>query len=99
MTTPTSLETAFLDLINQTRASVGAKPLSFDGELLDAADAHSAWIDQTDTFSHSGVNGSSVGDRLTAAGYGAQGWGENIAYVSGGMTEATVEQLHTNLVN
>ena len=27
------------------------------------------------------------------------GLGENIAYVSGGMTEATVRQLHTNLMN
>src|SRR4051794_35290813 len=99
MTTPINLGISFLNLLNQTRAIVGAKPLSFDGELLDAADAHSAWMDQTDTFSHTGVNASSVGDRFTAAGYGAQGWGENIPYVSGGMTEATVQQLHTNLVN
>src|SRR4051795_11808562 len=99
MTTPTSLETAFLDLINQTRASVGAKPLTFDGELLDDADAHIAWMDQTDTFSHTGVNGSDPGARITGAGYGWQGYGENIAYVSGLLTEAAVQQLHTNLVN
>ncbi|GJE46233.1 CAP domain-containing protein [Methylobacterium soli] len=99
MATPTNLETYFLDLINQTRASAGVKPLTFDGELLDASDAHSAWMDQTDTFSHTGVNGSSPGDRVADAGYGAQGWGENIAYVSGGMDEATIQQLHTNLVN
>jgi Ca2+-binding RTX toxin-like protein len=99
MTTPTSLETLFLQLVNEARANVGAKPLTFDGELLDSTDAHSAWMDQTDTFSHTGVNGSSPGDRMTAAGYGWQGYGENIAYVSGGMTEATVRQLHTNLMN
>jgi Ca2+-binding RTX toxin-like protein len=99
MTTPTSLETLFLQLINEARAKVGARTLTFDGELLDSTDAHSAWMDQTDTFSHTGVNGSSPGDRMAAAGYGAQGWGENIAYVSGGMTEATVRQLHTNLMN
>jgi serralysin len=45
------------------------------------------------------VNGSDPGDRMAAAGYGAQGWGENIAYASGGLTEATVRQLHTNLMN
>ncbi len=99
MTTPTSLETLFLQLVNEARAKVGAKPLTFDGELLDSSDAHSAWMDQTDTFSHTGVNGSSPGDRMTAAGYGWQGYGENIAYVSGGMTEATILQLHTNLMN
>jgi Ca2+-binding RTX toxin-like protein len=99
MTTPTDLETLFLQLINEARANAGAKPLTFDGELLDSTDAHSAWMDQTDTFSHTGVNGSSAGARMTSAGYGWQGWGENIAYVSGGMTEATVRQLHTNLMN
>jgi Ca2+-binding RTX toxin-like protein len=99
MATPTSLETYFLQLINEARAKVGAKALTLDGELLDSSDAHSAWMDQTDTFSHTGVNGSSPGDRMEAAGYGAQGWGENIAYVSGGMTEATVQKLHTNLMN
>ncbi|WP_336488165.1 CAP domain-containing protein [Methylobacterium nigriterrae] len=99
MATPTALETSFLDLINQTRAGVGAKPLSFDGELLDAADAHTAWMDQTDTFSHTGVNGTDPGARITDAGYGWQSYGENIAYVSGPLSEATVQQLHTNLVN
>lgn len=99
MTTPTSLETLFLQLVNDARANVGAKQLTFDGELLDSSDAHSAWMDQTDTFSHTGVNGSTPGDRMTDAGYGWQAYGENIAYVSGGMTEATVRQLHTNLMN
>jgi serralysin len=99
MTTPTSLETLFLQLVNGARASAGVRPLAFDGELLDSSDAHSAWMDRTDTFSHAGVNGSSPGDRMAASGYGAQGWGENIAYVSGGMTEATVRQLHANLMN
>jgi hypothetical protein len=99
MSTPTSLETLFLQLINEARANAGVKPLTFDGELLDASDAHSAWMDQTDTFSHTGVNGSSAGTRMTTAGYGWQGWGENIAYVSGPLTEATVRQLHANLMN
>ncbi|MBQ0823689.1 M10 family metallopeptidase C-terminal domain-containing protein [Microvirga sp. HBU67558] len=99
MTTPTNLETYFLQLVNEARTSAGVRPLTFDGELLDSSDAHSAWMDQTDTFSHTGVNGSSAGTRMTTAGYGWQGWGENIAYVSGDLTEATVRQLHTNLMN
>jgi Ca2+-binding RTX toxin-like protein len=99
MTTPTTLETFFLQLVNEARAKVGAKALAFDGELLASSDAHSAWMDQTDIFSHTGLNGTSAGARMTSAGYGWQGWGENIAYVSGGMTEATVRQLHTNLMN
>src|SRR5215210_7987077 len=56
-------------------------------------------MDQTDTFSHTGANGSNAGARMTSAGDGWQGWGENIAYASGPMTEATVKKLHDNLVN
>ncbi|MBS3647789.1 M10 family metallopeptidase C-terminal domain-containing protein [Pseudaminobacter sp. 19-2017] len=99
MATPTSLETYFLQLINETRAKAGAKPLTFDGELLDSSDAHSAWMDRTDTFSHTGVNGSSAGARMTSVGYGWQAWGENIAYASGPLNQATVQQLHSMLVN
>ncbi|EIM30521.1 CAP domain-containing protein [Microvirga lotononidis] len=99
MSTPTTLETYFLQLVNQTRAQAGAKALTFDGELLDSSDSHSAWMDQTDTFSHTGVNGTSAGQRMTTAGYGWQGWGENIAYVSGPLNEATVQKLHDMLVN
>ncbi|MCB8822520.1 CAP domain-containing protein [Microvirga rosea] len=99
MSAPTSLETLYLQFVNEARADTGARALTFDGELLDSSDAHSAWMDATDTFSHTGVNGSSPGERMASAGYGAQGWGENIAYVSGDLTEATVRQLHTNLMN
>lgn len=99
MTTPTNLETYFLQLVNETRTKAGVKPLAFDGELIDSSDAHSAWMDQTDTFSHTGVSGSSAGQRMTAAGYGWQGWGENIAYASGSLNEAMVQKLHNMLVN
>lgn len=99
MTTPTNLETYFLQLVNETRAKAGVKPLTFDGELLDSSDAHSAWMDQTDTFSHTGVSGSNAGQRMTSAGYGWQGWGENIAYASGPLNETTVQKLHSMLVN
>src|SRR5687767_3898723 len=98
-TTPTALESYFLQLVNEARANVGSKPFTFDGELLNASDMHSAWMDQYDTFSHTGVNGSNPGQRETAAGYGWTGWGENIAYVTGELNEATVRQLFTNLMN
>jgi Ca2+-binding RTX toxin-like protein len=97
--TPLELENYFLSLVNQERAAAGVKPLTFDGELLVSSNNHSVWMDQADTFSHTGANGSSAGDRMASAGYGWQSWGENIAYVSGDMNEATVRQLHTNLMN
>ncbi len=62
-------------------------PLSLHPLLIDAARAHSQWMLDTDTFSHTGINGSSPGDRMTNAGYvfsGSWTWGENIAW--GGST-------------
>lgn len=51
--------------------------------LHDAADAHGAWMLATDTFSHTGVDGSSPGERMEEAGYdfsGRYASGENITY-------------------
>jgi len=100
---PTALETYFLQLVNQSRAQAGVKPLTFDGELVSASGTHSEWMIAQDVFSHTGVNGSSPGDRINAAGYGASTWGENIAYIGGSgaatLDEADVQQLHANLMN
>jgi uncharacterized protein YkwD len=100
---PTPLEVYFLELVNADRAQVGAPPLSFDWELVMAAGDHSAWMDAQDVFSHTGINGSSPGDRITAAGYWWSAYGENVAYIAGSVAaaldQADVWQLHTNLMN
>lgn len=79
------------------------QPLALNPYLIDAARDHSAWMLDTDTFSHSGAGGSGPGDRMEAAGYvftGSSTWGENLAW-SGttGTVNATVtvERLHRNL--
>lgn len=101
--TPTQLETAFLKLINEDRAEAGAKALTIDSELVFSARAHSAWMDKTNTFSHTGENGSSPSDRIEDAGYGAVRTAENIAYIGGSRANVLdlpdVVQLHTNLMN
>src|SRR3954470_25001788 len=64
-----------------TISTAPKQPLALNPLLIDAAEAHSAWMLATDTFSHTGVNGSSPEDRMTAAGYAFSGswtWGENI---------------------
>lgn len=51
--------------------------------LESAAQAHSEWLLETDTFSHTGANGSTVTQRIQAAGYTFSGsWsnGENLAF-------------------
>ena len=70
-----------------TISTAAKQPLAFSPLLIDAADAHSAWMLATDTFSHTGANGSSPGYRMKAAGYsftGSWSWGENIAITWGG---------------
>ncbi|EEW26028.1 CAP domain-containing protein [Rhodobacter ferrooxidans] len=68
-----------------------------------SAERHSAWILSTDTFSHTGINGTNPGQRMTAAGYsftGSWGWAENLALASlGGSTTAlTVIELHHRML-
>lgn len=71
----------------------GLAPGTLDGEarqvlapnqvLHDAAEAHSDWMLATDTFSHTGVDGTRPGDRMEDAGYvfeGRYASGENITY-------------------
>src|SRR5215218_4418291 len=103
MATP-ALKNYFLQLVNASCAEAGLAPLVFDAELDAAAQNHSMWMDQTDTFSHTGAGGSSPGDRIAAAGYSANGWAENIAYTSWwdptvAMNQTTVDQLHQRLMN
>jgi uncharacterized protein YkwD len=75
------LENYFLQLVNQSRSEAGLAPLVFDAKLDAAAENHTVWMDQTDTVSHTGVGGSSPGDRIAAAGYDAIRWAENIWYI------------------
>jgi Ca2+-binding RTX toxin-like protein len=76
------------------------QPLAMNALLVDAARGHSGWMLATDTFSHTGANGSSPGDRMKAAGYtfsGSWTWGENIALRSAPLTATAAEALHDML--
>ena len=91
------------DLAPGTITATPKQVLAFNPLLNDAADAHSQWMLNTDKFSHDGINGSSPGDRMKAAGYsftGSWSWGENIAW--SGSTgpingDLTVVSHHRNL--
>ena len=81
----------------------GKQPLAFNFNLIDAAGQHSQWMLDTDIFSHTGISGSSAGDRMRAAGYeftGSWTWGENLS--TRGTTgtpnlEVSVPQQHNGL--
>jgi Ca2+-binding RTX toxin-like protein len=105
MSAPDAFEQYMLELVNAERAKAGAQPLAFDSALGLAADGQSQWMIDTDTFSHTGANGSSPTQRMQAAGFqltGSWSTGENIAWAStrnpAGYQDE-VELLHTNLMN
>src|SRR5215213_317837 len=106
MAQPTALEQYLLEHVNAERAQVGAQPLASNSALDQAAEGHSQWMINTDTFSHTGAGGSDPDARMTAAGYGFGGlsWasGENIAWASTRAPEGyqdDVDLLHANLMN
>jgi len=84
------MQLQMLQLVNQARAA-GANcgtsgtfgpttPLTLNAQLNNAAQAHSQDQANTNTMSHTGSDGSDPGQRITAAGYNWQDWGENVAY-------------------
>jgi uncharacterized protein YkwD len=65
-----------------------AGPVSWNGQLESAAAAHAADMNENNYFSHTGLDGSSPGDRITRTGYHWMAYGENIA--KGFSTEQSV---------
>ncbi|MGI5273865.1 CAP domain-containing protein [Nonomuraea sp. CA-218870] len=82
-------ESEVVRLTNQARARNGCRPLTHDPQLRRAAERHSADMATRGYFDHTGRNGSSVGDRIRAAGFSpVRAWGENIA-----MGQSTAAQV------
>lgn len=77
--------------------------LAPNADLNAAATAHSEWMLSTNTFSHTGQNGSSAGDRMETAGYeftGTWTWRENLAWAGTTGTidlDAAIENHHEGL--
>jgi hypothetical protein len=68
-----------IDLVNVERATQGLHPLSYDHHLATAARDHSEDMGLQGYFSHTSLDGRTVPDRITAAGYFYNTYGENIA--------------------
>lgn len=105
MAQATAYEQLMLELVNSARAKVGAQPLAFNSALNTSADSHTNWMIATDTFSHTGVNGSTPTARMKSAGYvfsGSWSSAENIAWASTRSPagyQDEVKLLHDNLMN
>ena len=72
-------ENDVIDLVNVERQARGLHPLAYDYRLAGAARDHSEDMGVQDYFSHTSLDGRTVGDRITDAGYFYNYYGENIA--------------------
>jgi uncharacterized protein YkwD len=79
VSTPISVNAEVIAIVNEQRAASGLAPLASNTRLVAAAETHSADQAGRDRMSHTGSNGSSAGDRITAAGYSWRSWAENVA--------------------
>ena len=75
----TQLINRVLELTNIERAKAGLKPLTLNNRLAQAAQGHSDSMAADDFFSHTGADGSDIGDRIKDSGYKYSRAGENIA--------------------
>jgi uncharacterized protein YkwD len=89
-TTLDAFEAEVLALTNQFRQANGVGTLAANANLFQAAEAHSQNMADLDFFSHTGQDGSTVGDRAIVAGYDSTFVGENIGV--GYSTPASVVQ-------
>ena len=83
-----------LELTNIERSKLGFSPLTFNTQLLNAAETHSQNMALQDFFSHTGKDGSSLGSRISATGYQFSAAAENIAAGS-----STPEQVVSSWMN
>ena len=74
-------------LLNGLRAEAGLGPVTPSPRLEEAAMAHALDLAQGDSLSHTGSDGSTVGDRARRAGYGCCAIAENIARGQDSLTE------------
>ena len=105
MSNANALELGMLALINDERAAAGLDPLRLITTLNAAAENHSLWMLETDTFSHAGADGSTPSDRMEDAGYPFEGASlalENIGWQSARGAEGfedDVAQVHAGLMS
>ena len=71
-----------LNLVNQERAKAGEDALKINDQLDRAADLHTADQASMDSMTHSGSDGSSLGDRVKEAGYDFSKVKENVSQVA-----------------
>ncbi|MBN1310544.1 MAG: CAP domain-containing protein [Anaerolineae bacterium] len=77
-----------LDLVNQARCREGLSPVVDNALLRNAATQHGLDMLTNSFFDHQGIDGDTVGDRVSAQGYAWLAVGENLAAGATSTTEA-----------
>jgi uncharacterized protein YkwD len=98
------LEQRIAAAINDEREKAGLAPLKLEAHLNASAQDHSDWMADTGSLSHTGEDGSSVGDRIAETGLpltGAARWSENVAYTSveGRLGADEADRMHEGLMS
>lgn len=91
---PAPENNSFGALLNNVRVANSASAVTYDSRLGRAAQGHAVDLVTNNSFSHTGTNGSTVGDRATAQGYNWTAIGENIA-----RGQQTVQSAMTDWTN
>lgn len=76
---PKSFEQSVFELTNEERLKAGLAPLTYNPQLEYSAENHSTNMALQDFFSHTGIDGSTMAQRIGAAGYQFSNAAENIA--------------------
>ena len=84
---PLRAEPQAVQMLNAMRAQQGVAPLSYAPRLEAAARAHALDMARHGYFSHTGRDGSGVGDRVRAQGYRWCYVAENLAKGQGDLTQ------------
>jgi len=92
-----SVESDFLNLVNQERKDSGKNPLIMNEDLTEVAYLHSKDMTENNYFSHTSLNGTTFGQRIKDTGYlNYYSLGKNIAYHYGSPDASKVFQMWKN---
>jgi uncharacterized protein YkwD len=91
---PAPENNTFAGLLNNARTTANVGTVTFDARLGRAAQGHADDMVANNFFSHTGSNGSDIGDRVAAQGYNYAIVGENIA-----QGQQTVQSAMTSWMN
>ncbi|MDO8508268.1 MAG: CAP domain-containing protein [Nanoarchaeota archaeon] len=91
-----SVESDFLNLVNEERAKLGRGVLTYNDKLTKAGVLHAEDMIDKNYFSHTSIDGRSFVQRINEQGYGYSAIGENIAYHSGTPSASKVFSMWKN---